>query len=172
MGNFWVSLWVDHPIVFGQKILYIVVLRSPTALYIVCFQATMQNYYFVDFYICRWYSKSARRTKHNKSNRIQKLEKAKFKYPFTLTWKSLFLYFAHCTLITEYPYTKRRLKLKKRYVKWACYAHMSIIISYLQLGGVNSNVPTWQTKSHTWGWSRAIRILYNSEASAICGKYL
>ena len=41
----------------------------------------MQNYYFVDFYICLWYSNTARRTKQNKAIGAKVLEKAKTNYP-------------------------------------------------------------------------------------------
>ena len=113
MGNFWVSLWIDHPIVFGQKTLYIVVLSPPVTLYIVCFQATMQNYYFVDFYMCRWYSNGARRTKQNKAIGEKVLEKAKTSYPFVLTWKSPVFSRLHLYFDNWIPFHKKATQAEK-----------------------------------------------------------
>lgn len=77
----------------------------------------MQNYYFVDFYICLCYSNSARRTKQNKVIGAKVLEKAVTNQPIIRLEKVLF--FPYCILYFDnlIPFRKKAAQAENLVLK-------------------------------------------------------
>lgn len=99
----------------------------------------MQNYYFVDFYICLWYSNTARRTKQNKAIGAKVLEKAKTNYPLFRLEKVIVLSQLYFVPWKLYTLPQKGCSSGKSRVEKGFSVHMSIINSSILIKG--SSIP-------------------------------